>query len=42
MANFTEGFDYFDGSQKETFAAALLLLCLDEDVAFQAAFVDLA
>ena len=41
MADFAEGYDYFDGSQKETFAAALILLCLDEDAAFHSAFVEL-
>jgi hypothetical protein len=30
-----EGFEHFDGNQRETFAAALILLCLDEDPDFR-------
>jgi hypothetical protein len=33
----TAGFDHFDGSSRETFAAALVLLCLEEDPSFRAA-----
>jgi hypothetical protein len=35
------GFEYFDGNQRENFAAALILLCLSEDAEFTGAFVRL-
>lgn len=37
----TAGFDHFDGSRRETFAAALLLLCLEEDPCFRDLFASI-
>ncbi len=37
----TFGFDQFDGAHRENFAAALILLCIEEDPSFRSAFVNL-
>ncbi len=37
----TFGFDHFDGAHRENFAAALILLCIEEDPSFRSAFVNL-
>ena len=37
----TAGFEHFDGSHREPFAAALVLLCIEEDPSFRDLFASI-